>query len=235
MWIAPKEPNHYELFALDEGASSREIRRAYLGGPHTWPPGPWRWAFFHNPKLVERLDERCHEAYRVIGDPENRRAYDEHQGFTREHLARRIGRRWATWGVVWIITFVLLGFGVTLDGSENVAMLLGNAFAPDFHQQWRIVGPDQHRELIYFSSNEQWESALNNGNLMSFVPGLLLMGIGVGGAVVLNRVAGEIIARVRCRGYRDTFVRGFIWAFTVAGPAAVFLMILTYGNPPNRP
>jgi hypothetical protein len=232
MWNRPREPNHYELFSLDETASSWEIRQAHRHGPSTWLPGPWRWSFFHNPRLVARLDERCHEAYAVIGDPKKRLEYDKEQGFTRQHLARQIGRKGATWGVVWMLLFVALG-ALLFGGQDNLPRMLGSAFAPGFHEHVQLVHTDlgaTYYESTFISSNETWQRALNNRNVVGVLPGTLSLLVGIVGGIGLNRGAGWTVARVRFAGYRDLWARSLIWVVTLGIPAIVLVQILRFGS-----
>jgi tetrahydromethanopterin S-methyltransferase subunit F len=226
------EPNHYELFTLDETASAWQIRRAYLGGPSTWPAGPWRWVFFHNQRLVERLGERCHEAYHVLSDPALRVAYDTEQSYTRDHLARRIGRKGATWGVVWAIVFAIVGLLLATD-HDNISRMVGSAFAPGYHEVRQRVkeseGSASYYKSTFYSSNDRWQSTLNSGFTMGVIPGLLAATVGVGGGILLNRAAGKIIVAVRFAKYRDTWARSLIWLFTISVPAAAIIQILRYG------
>jgi hypothetical protein len=228
----PQDPNHYELFSLDETASSWEIWQAYRHGPSTWPPGPWRWSFFHNPRLVAKLDARCHEAYAAIGDPKKRLEYDEQQGVTRRSLARRIGRKGATWGIVWLLLFVALAAPL-FGGQDNLPRMLGSAFAPDFHEHIELVRNDlggTRYESTFISSNEMWQRALNDRTVVGVLPGMLSLLVGIGGGIGLNRVAGWIVARVRFAGYRDVWARSLIWVATLGIPALVLLQILRFGS-----
>jgi DnaJ-class molecular chaperone len=88
------EPNHYEILNLDETASSRDIVKACLSAPYS--PADLQWA----KDTQQVMQQRCDEAYRVLGDPVLRASYDREQGYTKQHLARRIGHSRAAWGMV---------------------------------------------------------------------------------------------------------------------------------------
>lgn len=228
----PQDPNHYELFSLDETASSWQIWHAYRHGPSTWLPGPWRWSFFHNPRLVAQLDERCHEAYAVIGDPRKRLEYDKQLGVTRQNLAGRIGRKGATWGVVWLLLFAALAVPL-FGGQDNLPRMLGSAFAPDFHEHLDLVHTQlgaTYYESTFVSSNGTWQRALNSNIVLGVLPGALALLVGIAGGIGLNRGAGWLVAKVRFVGHSDTWVRCLIWVATLGLPALVLVQILRFGS-----
>jgi DnaJ-class molecular chaperone len=88
--------DYYKTLGVDRKASEAEIKSAYRKLARKFHPD-----VNPNNKDAEAKFKQLNKAYRVIGDPDNRKKYDElgadwERGVSREELARRYSRRrWA--------------------------------------------------------------------------------------------------------------------------------------------
>jgi flagellar biosynthesis protein FlhG len=73
---APPAPTHYEVLALDRGASDEEIRRAYRKTREIFAVESIALAGVHTDEEVARMVARVEEARDVLLDPARRRPYD---------------------------------------------------------------------------------------------------------------------------------------------------------------
>lgn len=73
---APPSPTHYEVLALDRGASDEEIRRAYRKTREIYAAESVALAGVHTDEEVARMIARVEEARDVLLDPARRRPYD---------------------------------------------------------------------------------------------------------------------------------------------------------------
>lgn len=73
---APAPPTHYEILALDRGASDEEIRRAYRKTREIYAAEGIALAGVHTDEEVARMIARVEEARDVLLDPSRRRPYD---------------------------------------------------------------------------------------------------------------------------------------------------------------
>jgi len=221
--------NQYEVLGLDETASSRDIVNAYLKPRQVWVDRLWQAVERHgHDEDTQVVVQRCwDEAYRVLGDPALRAGYDSDLGYTRSDLAHRIGHRWDGWGLAWAFLFGFLALLFLLD-HENISRMLGSHFAPSFtesevqNEEGRWVGE-------FHSSDSRWEWVLNSWLLLSLCPAIMTGLVAWGGGVVLNRVAGEVIAWARYDGYHDTWVRVGFWLLAVLVPLAAWVQVWRYG------
>jgi hypothetical protein len=92
--MARADQSHYAVLGVDAGASTAEVRKAYLRLAREHHPD-----FHTNERAAtraanEREMQRISEAWQVLGDPARRRAYDER--WVRADPADRSGRRAST-------------------------------------------------------------------------------------------------------------------------------------------
>jgi DnaJ-class molecular chaperone len=118
--------DYYHVLGLTEAASSEEIEQALH--VERWP---WH--------LVEEGGRECVtrkrvEAYGVLNDPATRLAYDKQRGYTKGHLAARIGDETSIWGQTWIILFGVIALIMVVGGPDHPARAIGSAFAPGFEE-----------------------------------------------------------------------------------------------------
>ena len=73
---APAAPTHYEVLALDRGASDEEIRRAYRKTREIYAAEGIALTGVHTEEEVARMIARVEEARDVLLDPSRRRPYD---------------------------------------------------------------------------------------------------------------------------------------------------------------
>jgi len=87
------ELDHYELLEIPHSATLAEVERAYRLAQQTYQEGSLAlYSIFENTEATA-IRERLDEAYRVLGDPENRAAYDEiHQSSARGGSSAAPGR-----------------------------------------------------------------------------------------------------------------------------------------------
>jgi len=220
------EPNQYEVLRVDETASSREIAKAFLTASSFGP-----WEYTGDERVQVAVAQRRIEAYRVLSDPVLRATYDREQGYTKDDLARRIGHKGAEWGLAWAFLFGLLAFFFMLD-HENMSRMFGVHFAPDFtERRVEVEDPDvgYRFEGEFHSTDSRWDWVLNSWLALSLGPAIVTGFLAAGGPYVLNRVAGEVISRMRSDGYRDTWVRAGFWLFAVLVPIAAWVEVARYG------
>ena len=227
------QPNHYEVLGLDETASTRAIAKAFLAGDD-------RWAWYE--RVAETVARRREEAYRVLGDPVRRAAYDMQQGHTKDYLARRIAQSSKEWSVAWAVLFGFLALLFFVD-HENMSRMIGSNFAPDFAERrayveqeicedrdgWIIECAPGYFEGEFHSSDERWQWVLNSWVTLSLGPAVLAGVVAFGGYHLFKHMAGKIIAWVRYEGHADTWVRVGLWFLVLLIPLTIFIQLARYG------
>lgn len=71
-----EEMTHYEILELSPDASAEEVERAYRMAQETWREGSLAAYSLYGEDEVAAFREGVEEAWRVLGDPHRRRAYD---------------------------------------------------------------------------------------------------------------------------------------------------------------
>lgn len=71
-----EEMTHYEVLELEADAPAEEVERAYRMARETWSEGSLAAYSLYGEEEVAALREAVERAWRVLGDPEQRRAYD---------------------------------------------------------------------------------------------------------------------------------------------------------------
>jgi curved DNA-binding protein CbpA len=72
----------YDLLGLEPGASREQVERAYRFSLEMYGEDALAMYSLLEPAELESMRSRVREAYRVLSDPERRRAYDEGHGFS---------------------------------------------------------------------------------------------------------------------------------------------------------
>jgi hypothetical protein len=103
---------------------------------------------------------------------------------------------------------------------------------PGFHEERYVtrVGDAVYYHSVFHSSSGRWEDFLNNHFWIGTLPGVLLVGVAIVGGMLLNRLAGESVARLRYEERRDMLIRWLFWIIAVGGPIAAFVFIVEAGH-----
>lgn len=72
--------SHYEVLEISREASPQEVERAYRLAHATYGEDSLAAYSLYDPAEVSAILERVEEAYRVLSEPEERRAYDQELG-----------------------------------------------------------------------------------------------------------------------------------------------------------
>lgn len=80
---APTVPTHYDLLGVDPRSSRDEIDRAYRFHRDMYGEGALATYSLLDPDEIAVYRAQVDEAFRVLGHPEHRRAYDESLGIAR--------------------------------------------------------------------------------------------------------------------------------------------------------
>lgn len=73
----PFKPTHYEVLDLPMGADEGEIRRAYERIRQIYAEDSLAVYGLYSPEEIREVREQIEQAFRVLIDPENRRAYEQ--------------------------------------------------------------------------------------------------------------------------------------------------------------
>jgi hypothetical protein len=222
MFIDQEDRTYYTILLLKDTASSREIRHEYIFASKKWRLELLAEDTGKTPEEAHRLID---EAYVVLGDPVRRAAYDVSIGLTIDSLANSIGKD-ALWGRAWGVAFGLLAFWFAA-WSKNLARFMGENFAPGFFEKQICKESDcleWSNKLT--SSDPTWNWILSHYGWPALALVVTTVLIAIFGSMLVNLLAGQIIARLRVSGYSDTYARIGIWFFVAVTPIALFLLIL---------
>ena len=212
--------DYYHVLGLTEAASSEEIEQALH--VERWP-----WHLVEGGR--EFVTRKRVEAYGVLNDPETRIAYDREQGYTKGHLATRIGDETSIWAQTWLILFGVIALIMIVGGPDHPARAIGSAFAPGFEEL--IVRKDglcslppcpEQYEREFRSTSDFWESVLN-GFAPWVIPPILMVVVGLALRAPVGRAAGYVVAMTRFRGRRDGSIRLAMLIAVGAVPVVFFL------------
>jgi len=217
--------NHYQVLGLTEAARSEEIKQSLH--VERWP-----WHLVEEGAREFATRKRV-EAYGVLNDPATRAAFDKQQGYSKGHLAARIGDETSVWGQTWLILFAIIEFIMVIGGPYHPARAIGSAFAPDFKEVFVRSEPqcalsvpcEASYRREFQSSSDLWQKVLN-GWLPWVVPPVVAAGVGLALRPVVGRVAGYAVASVRYAGRRDGLTRVLMLVLTAILPITFLVLYL---------
>ncbi len=219
-------PTHYEVLALNEAASARDVRRAYVGG--AWGL-PWSTDTTAEAEFAESLRER---AYSTLGDPAKRAVYDRSLGVGGVNISTGVLRT-AQWSITWAVLFGFLALFCLLS-TDNASRWAGHNFAPGYREvrvyyPSRDDGESDPYSSEFISSSQKWQRIMNSWFFVGLVPAVWFGLVALGGHRLLDRWAATAISRTRLAGYSDTWPRVTLWVIVLGIPLLTFIYAAQYG------
>lgn len=233
----------YPGTSLDVGASSRQVRQAYM---HVQTTG----------SECSSDDERSRAlSVRLVGggrkpewtrlvDPVKRALYDNELGIDEETLTteiREVNREFEQ-GVRW--SLLLLAFFV-LVASDNVTRLWGYALAPGFTETRHIAfgefeAPNARGDVAYVSDHKYysefssdtpfWQFVLHHRTWMLHLPTIALLAfLGTKGCNRFSVLVAKRIMQTRMNGEDDTSVRRLWLVLTTITICGLYVLLYFFG------